>query len=198
VSEDGVAYTVDGLGVQAFAFAQNQRGEVRLQGDGDISGALAAEPGMQQQTYVTHTLTSKGAEASEDGTGRGVPMVVRMREGKPGGGKGPLISEGLSLTLAGGNDQTLFAPVAFTERTGGGGRTQERQPCDGMAVRRLTPLECERLQGFPDGHTAHDAAGKAISDSARYRMLGNAVAVPVAQWIAERIVEATEKEATDA
>jgi DNA (cytosine-5)-methyltransferase 1 len=69
---------------------------------------------------------------------------------------------------------------------------------DGMIVRRLTPLECERLQGFPDGHTAHDAAGKAISDTARYRILGNAVAVPVAQWIAERIVEATEKEATDA
>ena len=49
-------------------------------------------------------------------------------------------------------------------------------------VRRLTPTECERLQGFPDGWTAGQ------SDSARYRQLGNAVAVPVARWIGERIV----------
>lgn len=50
-------------------------------------------------------------------------------------------------------------------------------------VRRFTPLECERLQGFPDGWTAGH------SDAARYRMLGNSVAVPVVQWIAERIVK---------
>ena len=52
-----------------------------------------------------------------------------------------------------------------------------------VGVRRLTPLECERLQGFPDGWTDGQ------SDSARYRMLGNAVAVPVVQWIAERLME---------
>ena len=50
-------------------------------------------------------------------------------------------------------------------------------------VRRLTPLECERLQGFPDGWTS------ALSDSRRYRTLGNAVAVPVAEWIGQRIEE---------
>lgn len=52
------------------------------------------------------------------------------------------------------------------------------------SVRRLTPVECERLQGFPDRWTA------GASDSARYRMLGNAVCVPVSQWIARRIIEA--------
>jgi len=51
----------------------------------------------------------------------------------------------------------------------------------GMAVRRLTPTECERLQGFPDGWTA------AFSDSARYRMLGNAVTVNVSEWIFKRL-----------
>jgi DNA (cytosine-5)-methyltransferase 1 len=50
------------------------------------------------------------------------------------------------------------------------------------AIRRLTPLECERLQGFPDEWTAGQ------SDSARYRELGNSVAVPVVEWIARRIV----------
>jgi DNA (cytosine-5)-methyltransferase 1 len=60
-----------------------------------------------------------------------------------------------------------------------------------FGIRRLTPRECERLQGFPDDFTARgiDDSGKEVemSDSARYRMLGNAVAVPVAEWIAERI-----------
>lgn len=51
-------------------------------------------------------------------------------------------------------------------------------------VRRLTPLECERLQGFPDGWT--DIPGN--SDSQRYRQLGNAVAVPVVEWILKRML----------
>lgn len=50
-----------------------------------------------------------------------------------------------------------------------------------IGVRRLTPLECERLQGFPDGWTDGQ------SDSARYKQLGNAVAVPVVEWIGRRI-----------
>lgn len=58
-----------------------------------------------------------------------------------------------------------------------------------FGVRRLTPRECERLQGFPDDWTLYDASGKEISDSARYRMLGNAVAVPVAKWIGERLMK---------
>lgn len=59
-----------------------------------------------------------------------------------------------------------------------------------MGVRRLTPRECERLQGFPDcDFTRWDAGDKEISDSARYRMLGNAVSVPVAEWIGRRIME---------
>lgn len=58
----------------------------------------------------------------------------------------------------------------------------------GSAVRRLMPIECERLQGFPDGWTATGGDGKPLSDSARYRALGNAVAVPVAAWVARRIV----------
>lgn len=53
---------------------------------------------------------------------------------------------------------------------------------DGV-VRRLTPTECERLQGFPDGWTAGQ------SDAKRYRQLGNAVAVPVAEWIGKRIIK---------
>ncbi len=107
------------------------------------AAALAVEPGVKQQTYI-----------------------MRQREGKPGGGKGPLLSKDQSLTLAANtNDQTLF---------------------QGSTVRRLTPLECERLQGFPDNYTAIEGN----SDSQRYRQLGNAVAVPVVEWIMRRITDA--------
>ena len=56
-----------------------------------------------------------------------------------------------------------------------------------MAVRRLTPVECERLQGFPDGYTDICPNGKATPDSPRYKALGNSMAVPVMKWIGERI-----------
>lgn len=56
-----------------------------------------------------------------------------------------------------------------------------------MQVRRLTPVECERLMGWPDNHTLHRADGKTNSDTTRYKMCGNGVASPVAQWIAEQI-----------
>jgi DNA (cytosine-5)-methyltransferase 1 len=58
---------------------------------------------------------------------------------------------------------------------------------DGYVVRRITPLEAERLQGFPDGWTETGADGKPLSDSARYRALGNAVTVNVAEYVGRLI-----------
>lgn len=90
-----------------------------------------------------------------------------------GGGKGPLVQEGVSGTLATGNDQTLFQP----------------EP-SGYVVRRLTPMECERLQGMPDDHTLVPYRGKPAEecpDGPRYKAIGNSMAVPVMRWIGERI-----------
>jgi DNA (cytosine-5)-methyltransferase 1 len=56
-----------------------------------------------------------------------------------------------------------------------------------MAVRRLTPLECERLQGFPDNWTAITYRGKPATDGPRYKAIGNSMAVPVMRWIGERL-----------
>ena len=60
-------------------------------------------------------------------------------------------------------------------------------------VRRLTPTECERLQGFPDGWTAEridEVKGLVTqADSSRYKQMGNAVAVPCVEWIVNRLVE---------
>ncbi len=57
-----------------------------------------------------------------------------------------------------------------------------------MAVRRLTPLECERLMGWPDDHTRYKADGTEQADTHRYKQCGNGVASPVAQWIAKHIL----------
>ena len=56
-----------------------------------------------------------------------------------------------------------------------------------MVVRRLTPIECERLMGWPDDHTRWGANGKEQSDTNRYKQCGNGVATPVAKWIADQI-----------
>lgn len=56
-----------------------------------------------------------------------------------------------------------------------------------MTVRRLTPIECERLQGFPDDWTAITYRGKPAADGPRYKAIGNSMAVPVMRWIGERI-----------
>lgn len=62
--------------------------------------------------------------------------------------------------------------------------------CTGdLVLRRLTPLECERLMGFPDNHTKYDSNGKQIADTNRYKMCGNAIASPVAEWIGKELLK---------
>lgn len=99
-------------------------------------------------------------------------QTLQIRSGKDGGGKGALGQDDLSATLGTHNSQTLF------------------DMADGsMTVRRLTPTECERLQGFPDGWTDIPYKGKPHpSDTVRYKALGNSMAVPVMRRIGERII----------
>lgn len=116
---------------------------------------------------LAHTIDTTGPEA--------IAYAVRMRAGCDGGGKGALVQEGVSGTLATGNDQTLFQPES-----------------GGYVVRRLTPLECERLQGMPGNHTKVPYRGKPAEecpDGPRYKAIGNSMAVPVMRWIGERVQE---------
>jgi DNA (cytosine-5)-methyltransferase 1 len=78
--------------------------------------------------------------------------------------------------------------MAPTLEAGGGGNNKPAVHI-GMAVRRLTPTECERLQGFPDGYTDIKHNGKPTPDGPRYKALGNSMAVPVMAWIGKRIQE---------
>ena len=100
-----------------------------------------------------------------------VAHAFKVRGGCEGGGKGYLGQDEQAFTLSTGADQQLFHK---------------------MQVRRLMPIECERLQGFRDGFTNIPSA----SDSTRYKALGNSMAVPCMVWIGKRInmVEQMQKE----
>ena len=76
----------------------------------------------------------------------------------------------------------------------GGGKPGEGYPAAliGTQVRRLTPVECERLMGWPDDHTRWRADGTEVPDTTRYRMCGNGVASPVAEWLATQLDRALE------
>ena len=83
-----------------------------------------------------------------------------------------IYQDGISTTVRIGRDSSDFiVPKPATE----------------MAVRRLTPVECERLMGWPDDHTRWKADGKEQSDTHRYKQCGNGVATPVARWIAQHM-----------
>jgi DNA (cytosine-5)-methyltransferase 1 len=112
---------------------------------------------------VTHALPAEGCDASEDGTGRGTPVVVGTLDFGGHGGSY--------------NGQDVY---------------QNRLPVSNGRPRRLMPLECERLMGWPDRWTAEgireDGTAYAMSDTARYRLCGNGVGTPCAAWIGRRLV----------
>ncbi len=166
---------------------------------------LSASDDNGTNHLVTHTLRAEGCDASEDGTGRRPPLVVETPSllfidayacrGSSSPNQHPVSGEGVSDAL----DTTGPGAVAFKESQSGtreanvhatldankGSRRQEGIR-EGMMVRRLTPLECCRLQGFSDAHLDIDPP---LSDSHKYRMLGNAVCVSVARWLGDRIRE---------
>jgi DNA (cytosine-5)-methyltransferase 1 len=84
---------------------------------------------------------------------------------------------------------TASIDLAGTLQRGGAGGRHDGVMQPNMAVRRLTPVECERLQGFPDGYTDIKLKGKATPDGPRYKALGNSWAVPVVAWIGRCIQE---------
>ena len=131
--------------------------------------------GMGCQKELSYTLTTVDRHAVV-----APAIAMRMRSGCEGGGKGPLLQIEKSGTLATGNDQYLFDPVGRAQDSRDAGCLPDAR---GYVARRLTPLECERLQGFPDGWTRYRHDGKEIGDTRRYEMLGNSIAVPCAAYI---------------
>ncbi len=85
---------------------------------------------------------------------------------------------------------TLLAKAA----TGGYSLNYQNPVRTGLCVRRLTPTEAERLQGYPDGWTEYGVDGRPVSDTKRYQMLGNSVAVPCVAYIMQGIRDAVSRE----
>jgi DNA (cytosine-5)-methyltransferase 1 len=234
----------DRAGRTLLAVGEGVRGDSASggsEGEG-VAGVVAAGVGDASAFNWQSGGDARGLDLTDEpsalSTSQTPAVLLTMRAGKPGGGKGPLLAEEQSLTLATGNGQTLFQPQAFDEmnfttsedshhvlRAGtkqstgvvvhqafrkskraasdtddetwvedGGANTLNvfdvgdtrtthaivEPPTYG--VRRLTPVECERLQSFPDGWT--EPSG---SDSARYKAMGNAVTVNVVRWILSRL-----------
>lgn len=212
----------------AVAFTQNTRDEVRLiGGDGQVVGALAAEPGMKQQAYVAFAIQERAVcenpNSGPDGIGVQQDVAYTMearstvqavafepryftRDNKTGGAPSevaaPLRSEGhagdsaphvMALAIRGrGDGRNLEARKDGASNailTPNGGR-------DGMgvgaiatqtAVRRLTPIECERLMGMEDNYTLIPIRGKLAADGPRYKALGNSMCRNVMRWLGLRI-----------
>lgn len=155
--------------IEAFGFAQNTRNEVRIVGDGTLSGALAARPGMKQTTFVC--------------TGSTCPIneQIATRDKKLGCGTGLGVSADGDPAFTLLENHPHMAASEIGDKPAG---------VNHMLVRRLTPLECERLQGFPDEHTLIAWKGKPAEecpDGPRYKAIGNSMAVPVMRWVGRRI-----------
>jgi DNA (cytosine-5)-methyltransferase 1 len=155
---------------------------------------------------VAHSLRGEGFDASEDGTGRGTPLVPisyaiqagAMRENPESGPDGAGVQEAIAYTL---EARAEVQAIAFAQNqrdevrlmsvagaiAAEPGAKQQTYAMQGAAVRRLTPRECERLQGFPDDYTLIGMRGKPAADGPRYKALGNSMAVNVMRWIGERI-----------
>jgi len=205
----------------------------------EYKGAL---PEADLSTVVAHTLRAEGFDTSEDGTGRGTPLVPMAFDARQsevciyGDRAAPLDTDGHSQAIAFSSKDhgadaadnvspTLRAMPHDGSHANGGGQmavaysimpmnsgkdykareTDVAQPIMAggpvggnqggdyvatQSVRRLTPTECERLQGFPDGWTAIPWRGKgadACPDGPRYKALGNSMAVNVMRWIGRRL-----------
>jgi DNA (cytosine-5)-methyltransferase 1 len=131
--------------------------------DGTGGDIISFIPGQSAQAY--------GIAADEN-------VTPPLRAGNSGTNQTPTIAWEMQHASEAYRESGNVAPN-LRARMGTGGNNVPM-----VGVRRLTPVECERLQGFPDGWTAGQA------DSTRYRQLGNAVAAPVVEWIAKRIVSA--------
>lgn len=193
-----VAYSLSG-------HAEYKEGLTTLSSEGGDCGG-----GSESIIAVSHTFRGEGHDASCDGTGKGTPIVplcsdtkvsevvnsadgaafalraMGRANGKDNGGGqlGVAFAQNSrdKVRLLNGDGQIAGAPGADE------GLKQQTLIASIWAVRRLMPIECERLQGFPDGYThVPSKGGKLLADGPRYKALGNSMAVNVMRWVGQRI-----------
>lgn len=228
-----------GVGALLETFDRQSSGEY---GTEPVASTVSARDYKGPSDLVAHSLRAEGFDASEDGTGRGTPLVpvamlnmmgakgmcafeenpqtsYTLTQGCQSGADMHAVcftakdygadASDISPTLrSGGHDGShanggVMPAVAFSENqqgqiwehdsvqalNKGGGKPGQGYAAirTASAVRRLTPMECERLQGFPDDYTLIPYRGKPAADGPRYKALGNSMAVPVMAYIGQRI-----------
>ncbi len=184
-----------------------------MRGQDPVVATLGANYGKCQGTVnqdlnhgCSHLVAGPIRGGSKGQGGSGITEDVALITDMRGNGDGN-ISPTLSKSAAGDgpNDfvPMVFEPVAFTQNQAGDILTGNHMPFmganqnasgrntpkvqSGMAVRRLTPKEAERLQGFPDDWTLVPFRGKPAADGPRYKSIGNSMAVPVMAFIGQKI-----------
>jgi len=207
-AEQDPMFTLQAGKQHAVAFAENSRAEVRLEGgDGSRTGAISTgggKPGQGTPMVMTFDRQSSGEYGTAD-----VASTVQARDyknatdlvaqtvalrGCEGGGDKPHVlafsakdygadaAKELAPTMRAGGHNKSHANAGVMPAIAFGLQTDVE-----AAVRRLTPRECERLQGFPDDYTLVPYRNKPAADGPRYKALGNSMAVPVMRWIGKRI-----------
>jgi len=185
----------NGGGQLAVAFSTNQRGEVR---ERPVHGSLNSS--RRGGNQVNGILQSRATDTTEDHA----PSVAFTLHGSDGTASAASATDiaGSLRTRAPGSIENSSTTAVLQEQsvasplTASYGKLVDSSDTSGgppnlllsqMAVRRLTPRECERLQGFPDDYTLVEYRGKLAADGPRYKALGNSMAVPVMRWIGQRI-----------
>jgi len=183
----------------------DKTGTLRAQEHGHQPIVLLLYENHGQDSRITGPLEIAPTVAQKFGTGgNNTPLVLAFKTGAEAEAGRMGVRKEKPSPLSAGESETSRTPAVLTAAEDGTYLLDGR-PCAVVMVdiRRLTPVECERLQGFPDGWTDigpwKDSKGKThkeSSDSARYKALGNSIALPYWKWLCKRISAQYERDAT--
>jgi DNA (cytosine-5)-methyltransferase 1 len=190
------------LDAQFFGIPQRRR-RVFLVGYLGADASRPAEVLFERESLLGDTAPVRQSRQDATGTNDTSAQIadtytLKVRQGTGNGGKGALVHKDMLSTLNASYKPVLFCRAGNHAKAGchkdiaptlSAHAAKEPPLISLMPPRHLTPLECERLQGFPDGWTAVTGPdGKPLSDTRRYKMLGNSMAVPVMRWTGSRIL----------
>ncbi|WP_204520157.1 DNA (cytosine-5-)-methyltransferase [Silvibacterium dinghuense] len=204
---DDIAHTLESAVAQAVAFNLRGREGGAMPETSDTASVRAASGGSTN-SYIAFSAKNYGADVDDvaptlRGMGHdrshangGGPIAVAISTNQRGEVRERNVHGSLTGTRSGKQlDAVLQHPIASPLTASYARQADSSDTSYGppnllhsqMAVRRLTPRECERLQGFPDDYTLVEYRGRLAADGPRYKALGNSMAVPVMRWIGERI-----------
>lgn len=188
-------------------FGTRRRCGVITASTGNVSHCLNAG-GMGRQDYETETMIACTLPASQGGVSSGYHPVIAIQEravsanpengpdgigGRTDGKAYTLESRSVPQAVAFAQNQRDEVRLLSVAGAAEPGMKQQTYLSQSVGVRRLTPRECERLQGFPDDWTLVLHRGKLAANGPRYKAIGNSMAVPVMRWIGSRISEQVQK-----